>query len=163
MRPLVITLLPLVITALGATACEFEREGGGDPPANCSTDQASYADEGPSMEPGGDCISCHSREGEGPRYKIAGTVMGASNDDDRCAGIDGVTVEITGADGQVVTIDTNGVGNFFYNGPLSTPYTAKVVRGGSQLAMTTPQADGNCASCHTAEGANGAPGRILAP
>ena len=29
--------------------------------------------------------------------------------------------------------------------------------------MATPQSTGNCASCHTAKGANGAPGRIVAP
>lgn len=164
MRPPVLSLLSFVICASALCGCEFEggEDGGGTPPENCSTNDASYADEGSNMEPGGDCISCHARD-EGPNYTIAGTVMGASNDDDRCVGLDSATVVITGADGQVISLDTNGVGNFFYRGPLATPYTAKVVRDGKELAMTTPQVDGDCASCHTAQGANSAPGRVLAP
>ncbi|MFO0549641.1 MAG: hypothetical protein U0271_14705 [Polyangiaceae bacterium] len=160
MRPLVITLLSTIIS-FASIGCE--REGGGGPaPENCSTDDASYADEGPSMEPGGDCISCHS-SGEGPRYNIAGTVMGASNDDDRCVGISDVSVEITDANGEVITLQSNGVGNFYSRSSFAAPYTAKVTQGGRENVMTTPQSDGNCASCHTAEGAHGAPGRILAP
>jgi mono/diheme cytochrome c family protein len=145
-------------------ACQTGEDGDEDAahPENCSTNQTSYADEGADMEPGGDCIGCHARD-EGPSYTIAGTVMGASHDDDRCVGTSGVTVEITEANGNVISLDANSVGTFFYQGPLATPYTAKVVSGGQELAMATPQSDGNCASCHTAQGANSAPGRILAP
>ena len=74
-----------------------------------------------------------------------------------------VTVEITGADGQTIQLVTNSVGNFFYNGPLAMPYEAKVVRDGAEKVMAGAQSDGECASCHTAEGASGAPGRITAP
>jgi mono/diheme cytochrome c family protein len=140
-----------------------EGEGGGDVPANCSTNEASNEDEGERMRPGGNCITCHEDEGEGPRYTIAGTVMGAYHDDERCVGVDGVTVEITGSDGKVISLDANSVGNFFYTGSVATPYTAKVKSSAGEKAMTAAQSDTNCASCHTAEGASAAPGRIIAP
>ena len=144
-------LLPFLLLA-----CSSE----GDVPENCSSNQVSNVDEGERMEPGGNCITCHGDEGEGPRYTIAGTVMGATNDDDRCVGVDGITVEITGADGKITSLTTNSVGNFFYSGSVATPYTAKIVTTNGERAMSTPQTDLNCANCHTAEGASGAPGRI---
>ena len=115
------------------------------------------------MHPGGNCIECHSSGGEGPRYAIAGTVMNDSKDDTNCDGVSGVTVEITGANGQKITLTTNGAGNFFSSGSVPTPYTAKVISGGKTRAMSAAQTDLNCAGCHTAEGANGAPGRVFVP
>ena len=115
------------------------------------------------MEPGGDCIGCHSQEGEGPLYSLAGTVMSVSDDEDGCLGVDGVSVLITDADGNTIELVTNSVGSFFTQQPIKTPYTAKVVRGGEEVAMSAPQTDTNCATCHTSEGASGAPGRIVAP
>jgi len=41
--------------------------------------------------------------------------------------------------------------------------TARVVRGDQERVMLSPQMDGDCNSCHTENGANGAPGRIVAP
>jgi hypothetical protein len=141
-------------------------------PANCSTGQGVYQGEGQNMAPGGDCIGCHSG-GEGPTYLVAGTVMGKANDDDDCAGIGSTTVVITDAAGLRIELQATSDGNFFYGGgdhfqsgtskTLKMPYTAKVVRNGQERAMVAAQSDGDCASCHTAEGANGAPGRIVPP
>lgn len=125
------------------------------------------------MAPGGDCIECHA-SGEGPRYTVAGTVMGKANDDENCAGIGGVTVEITDANGDIFNLATTQDGNFFYGArgedespaptkPIVFPYTARVVQGAKARAMVASQSDGDCASCHTASGEHGAPGRILAP
>jgi hypothetical protein len=126
-------------------------------------------DEGESslMEPGGNCIQCHS-DNDGPHFTFAGTVMAASNDDTNCAGISNVLVRIKGADGKTLEMTTNGNGNFYSDvsiGSISFPYTAEVTRGGKTVSMLTPRArsETNCASCHTAAGANGAPGRIVAP
>lgn len=154
------SLFVAVVCALGS-GCE-NGDDDGTPPENCSTNEAVNVEEGEDMEPGGNCITCHAQD-EGPSYTIAGTVMGATNDDDRCAGLASITVEITDANGSVIELHTNSVGNFFYQGELATPYTAKVVRGGNEMAMAAPQSDPNCANCHTAEGLNSAPGRILAP
>jgi mono/diheme cytochrome c family protein len=143
--------------------CSGDEEDGGSVPANCSTDEASNEDEGEQMRPGGNCIDCHRSEDEGPSYTIAGTVMGAYHDDERCVGVGGVTVEVTGADGKVISMSTNSVGNFFYTGNVATPYTAKVITAAGERPMAAPQTDTNCANCHTAEGTSSAPGRILAP
>ncbi len=152
-----------VALLLAVCGCELGEDGDeGAPPEVCSTQETSLVDEGENMEPGGDCIFCHASD-EGPRYTIAGTVMGALDDDDRCAGVDGVTVEITDANGQVISLTTNAVGNFFYQGELASPYSAKVRRGDQEVAMASAQSSGDCASCHTAQGVSGAPGRIVAP
>jgi stage IV sporulation protein FB len=120
-------IIAAAISALGTAGCDDEEA---DVPTNCSTNRASHEDEGERMEPGGPCIGCHMSEDEGPVYGIAGTVMSDYHDDQRCAGERGVTVVITGADGEVIELETNDVGNFFYKGSVSAPYTAKVVRDG---------------------------------
>jgi len=142
-------------------------EAGNDPPETCSTNSAwlDGDEESPLMHPGDDCIACHA-EREGPKFVIAGTVMNDFKDDTNCNGVEGVTVEITGADGKVLTLTTNAAGNFFQearNGDVAMPFTAKVIKDGKERKMNGPQSNGACASCHTAQGANGAPGRIIPP
>jgi mono/diheme cytochrome c family protein len=156
MRFLPLLSLPLFLAALDACT---------DVPAVCSTNTAAIQteeDESPLMMPGGDCIGCHA-QGEGPRFILAGTVMGGLKDDTNCGGIAGATVVITGADGRTLTMTTNAAGNFFSQVGVVMPYTAKVSFQGKERSMVTPRSDGNCMSCHTAEGLNGAPGRIVAP
>jgi hypothetical protein len=43
------------------------------------------------------------------------------------------------------------------------PYTARVKANGKVNAMAAAQTNGDCNSCHTAAGAEGAPGRVLFP
>ena len=157
----------LLLGALVLAACS----GGGasDPPAVCSTNKTwSQGDHGsPLMHPGGECISCHTEQGEGPRFAIAGTVMGATDDDTNCDGVSGVTVEITDKTGQKITLSTNAAGNFYTNEHGGTnvtfPITAKVISGGKERVMTTPQTSGDCNTCHGAVGSSGAPGRLVVP
>ena len=153
------------VTALVFTGCEGS-EGLGTPPGVCSTHAVS-GEPSAMMEPGGNCIGCHG-SGEGPRYTFAGTVMAAAHDDTNCAGVGAVTVAITGSDGVRHELTTNANGNFFAEWPGSAvafPYRAEVTRNGVTIPMVTARsaAETNCASCHTAIGANGAPGRIVAP
>lgn len=119
------------------------------------------------MHPGMSCITCHDAANEGPHYAIAGTVFGDFDEPDDCAGVEGVTVEITGNDGTVFELPTNAAGNFRLTASqadaLVMPYTARVVDGGNIRAMSAAQTDGDCPSCHTSAGASGAPGRIVAP
>jgi hypothetical protein len=154
----------LLLAFAGLTSCSGDNQGLGVPPTTCSTHAVS-AGESPAMEPGGDCIGCHS-SGEGPHFVFAGTVMAALNDDTNCAGIQGATVRITGADGNQLDLSTNETGNFFADlrsGGIAFPYRAQVIVGGTSVAMkaTRTASETNCASCHTAHGANGAPGRII--
>lgn len=120
----------------------------------------------PLMHPGGDCIGCHGG-GEGPSFGAAGTVFGALSEATDCAGVEGVTVRLTGASGQTAETTTNAAGNFYFDdgeiAGLATPYQVEIEQGGRTSAMGTAISTGNCASCHTAQGANGAPGRVVAP
>lgn len=121
--------------------------------------------ESPLMNPGQDCITCHA-SGEGPSLVAAGTVYAALHEADDCYGQSGVTVELTGANGQKLTTTTNASGNFYFNArgsSLVMPFTAKVIANGVERVMVTPQSSGNCASCHSATGDNGAAGRITVP
>ena len=158
-----------VLLALGAVGALTAVACGqcNDPPAVCSTnsDWTQGDSQSPLMHPGGTCIECHTSKGEGPRFTLAGTVMAATNDDTDCNGAEGAMVEIKGADGKVITLTTNAAGNFYSESmsALSTPYTAKILKGGKERAMTASQTVGDCNTCHTAAGANGAPGRILLP
>jgi hypothetical protein len=125
-----------------------------------------YGDHGSSqMNPGRACIGCHSTH-NGPPLTIAGTIYPTAHEPDLCDGADGTTgalVVITGADGQTVTLTPNVAGNFDTGGPVKLPFTAKVTYMGRESAMTAMQTTGDCNSCHTQSGANGAPGRIQLP
>ncbi len=149
------------IVALISVSTLFGCAGGGGPEV-CSTNAPSQVDEGRDMAPGDNCITCHQNT-EAPVYFIAGTVMGGSKDDNNCNGISGATVQITDAKGVVTELTTSSAGNFYTRRSVALPYTAKVLKNGKERAMAAAQMDGNCANCHTAQGANGAPGRILAP
>jgi hypothetical protein len=156
----VIAVAPLVVL-LGCGRPDL-----GTPPTVCSTHAVSNG-ESPIMEPGGDCIGCHS-SGEGPSFTFAGTVMAALNDGTNCSGVEGVTVTITGSDGRSLALTSNAVGNFYLgaqSGTITFPYKAEVTRAGKTVQMLTSRSAGetDCASCHTAEGTSGAPGRIVAP
>jgi cytochrome c553 len=120
----------------------------------CSTGQwwVEGDEESSMMHPGGDCIDCHTREGEGPRFV-----------EDDCRGIPEVQVELLDLDGAVfLTLQSNAAGNFFSSAALTgnTPYTARITYEGRTSEMSTPQTDGACMSCHTAEGSSG---RIVVP
>ncbi|MCB9752561.1 MAG: hypothetical protein H6713_21610 [Myxococcales bacterium] len=131
--------------------------------------------ESPLMHPGGACLTCHNMAEPGEdiigRLAIAGTVFPTLHEPDDCNGSSSeagpITVEITTADNAVLSLPVNAAGNFLYDleeSPAITfPITAKVRRGDQENVMNTPQATGDCNSCHTEQGANGAPGRILAP
>ncbi len=133
--------------------------------AQCTSGQFNNDRESPRMRPGEACIACHSR-GEGPRFSIAGTLFPTGHEPNDCVGAgpdSGATIVITDANGMELTLMPNTSGNFFANGPIAMPYTAKVVTAEGERPMYSPQTDGDCNSCHTADGDTGAPGRIVLP
>jgi hypothetical protein len=140
-----------------------------DTPTVCTSGE--YWDDGdddsPRMHPGGPCVSCHAQE-DGPEFTIGGTVYPTAHEPTDCNGVDGeddveVSVVITDAEGQVLTLEVNDVGNFYTERQIAFPFNAKVVAGGRERHMGAAQMTGNCNGCHTESGANGAPGRIMAP
>lgn len=128
--------------------------------------------EGAEMMPGHACIQCHRQEnaaaGEAraPLFAIAGTVFPTGHEPDDCiaTSAEGAQVIITGADGATFSANANTSGNFYVlTDELELPFRAKVLFDGKERSMGTAQSTGDCNSCHTATGANGAPGRIVLP
>src|SRR4051794_33436217 len=70
-------------------------------------------EEGPWMEPGADCQSCHSATGRVSDipWNASGTVFADATAS--AAGVAGATVEATDANGTVWAFTTNGAGNFY--------------------------------------------------
>jgi hypothetical protein len=159
--------------AIGGDGQQEGQEGSGPATAaggsaSCTSQQVWVGGdrESSSMHPGAACISCHdSQGGEAPTFAIAGTVYPSAHDPNDCLGTNaaGAQVVITDAKGQSFTIGVNGAGNFLLRGAIAMPFQAKVVAGGKERAMSAAQTNGDCNSCHTETGANGAPGRIQAP
>ncbi len=162
------------VLALGVQMLFACGEGGEDDEGGRSVEDGSCTsglrwaggdEESPLMHPGGDCIGCHTSEGEGPSYVFAGTVFKSLTEGNDCYGVDGVQVVITDSLRHTFTLETNGAGNFFLedDASVSFPITAKVTSSAGSMEMVTAQPSGACATCHTETGANGAPGRIIVP
>ncbi|HXU02365.1 MAG TPA: hypothetical protein VN903_15470 [Polyangia bacterium] len=120
----------------------------------------------PDMNPGMACIHCHASSDEGPGFSIAGTIYPTVREPDLCYGANassGAQIAITGADGQTLTLTPNAAGNFYSATRVALPYSAKVITSTGARAMSAQQTSGDCNSCHTQVGANGAPGRIMLP
>ena len=120
--------------------------------------------ESPLMNPGLACNACHQIMG-GPNLRIAGTVYTALNEQDLCYGKPALTVRVTDKDGKVFNMDVNNAGNFYLMaGKPKPPFKAVVLDNqGKTRAMAGSVTSGDCNSCHTQTGKNGAPGRITAP
>ena len=126
---------------------------------------------GPRMNPGKACIDCHSNKTKDkePILQIGGTVYPTVREPDLCygAGNAGAKVVVIDANGTEWPMDVTDTGNFSWGtdqDEIPFPITAKVVlEDGSERVMDTPQDSGDCNSCHTETGDNGAPGRIFLP
>jgi mono/diheme cytochrome c family protein len=121
----------------------------------------------PLMHPGAACNACHQQLG-GPNLKVAGTAYKQLNDVNDCYGAappPTVTVTITDDKGRKVNAVVNAAGNFSIQGgpPLRAPLSASLSDGTKTRAMVGKVTSGDCNSCHTPDGLNGAPGRILVP
>ena len=128
--------------------------------------------EGPEMGPGRACNSCHadsnvaSGENDAPLFGFAGTVYPSAHEPTDCIGAasEGAEIEVTDATGKVWTQAVNATGNFSEDGVGFTyPYSAKVRFQGRERSMLGAQPIGDCNLCHTEQGDEGAPGRILLP
>ena len=116
-----------------------------------------------SMRPGGACITCHTMRG-GPAYTVAGTVYPTAHEPNDCNGTNaGLTVVVTDKNGAVTNIAVNSVGNFSSRANIAAPFHVKVTNGTKERAMAGALTAGDCNSCHTLAGVNGAPGRVMAP
>lgn len=158
--------------AAGYPRGDCSPDGGTNPygtPPTCSSGRYLRGEEDleAAMHPGGACISCHRTDGEGeaPTFTVAGTVFPTAHEYDDCVSTmagRGLVV-ITDSGGVSHTLTVGASGNFYSEQPIGFPYRAKVVVDGRERAMSSTQTSGDCNSCHTLNGVNGAPGRIMAP
>jgi mono/diheme cytochrome c family protein len=123
------------------------------------------------MHPGRACITCHtnSRDNDAPQLTIGGTVFPTGHEPNDCngastaTGTTGAVVEVTDAGGGVITLPVNSAGNFLTTMAITFPIHVAVVANGKRRSMGASPPRGDCNSCHTQDGANGAPGRIAVP
>jgi hypothetical protein len=125
------------------------------------------------MHPGGKCNNCHNKNPTSPNFTVAGTVYPTSHEPDECNGVgsvmmDGgmpeVAIVITDRTGRTLPpLAVNVVGNFTHQVEVLMPFNVKVVSHGKENKMVMQAPHGDCNSCHTQSGAEGAPGRITAP
>ncbi len=121
----------------------------------------------PGMFPGNACIACHQQNLAAPRFAVAGTVYPTAHEPDDCLGATGddLTIEITDAGGKVRTSQARSNGNFYLlaTEDLAFPVRARVLFEGRVREMAAARTSGDCNTCHTQDGTDGAPGRILLP
>lgn len=125
----------------------------------------------PLMNPGMACNACHQKMG-GPNLAFAGTVYPTLHEPDLCNGKappPNLSVVVTDAAGKQFPMTVNAAGNFYITarqaGRVKAPFTAVVkdITNNKTRAMLGKVTSGDCNTCHTVAGANGAPGRIEAP
>jgi len=158
-----------VSSGMPAGSCGVD--AGTDPvfsgPPTCTSGTYWTQGEDSNMRPGEACIACHSR-GEGPRFAIAGTAYPTGHEYDDCNGsaAQGAVVSVTDSAGTTHTFTVNSAGNFSGN-PSGTwpvfPIRAQISFDGKTRMMAGAVSSGDCNTCHTLQGANGAPGRVALP
>jgi hypothetical protein len=119
----------------------------------------------PGMEPGEDCMSCHSAQGTvgAPTWTAAGTLFGTA-DAPETGGLEGGKIHLTDSAGQSYTLTTNAAGNFYLAEQLKYPLTkVEAEFGGRRMAMVSQPPNGACNSCHSLPAQNDAPGRLFVP
>ncbi len=124
----------------------------------------------PEMYPGRDCVGCHL-ENDGPELMFGGTVypyeqrsdysarsMRTPPSGEDCFGLEGVTVRVTGGDGQEYVTTSNRAGNFFIEGKasdLKKPFKVQLIYQSDtqDTPIETPMFEephyGGCGRCHT--------------
>jgi hypothetical protein len=122
----------------------------------------------PNMNPGEACMACHQVKG-GPNLSFGGTIYTGSHEPDLCYGVappPTLTVTVTDRTGRSVSVFATSDGNFqvpVQNPALRAPFKANISDGKKTRSMIGQVTSGDCNSCHTVAGKNGAPGRIMAP
>jgi hypothetical protein len=129
------------------------------------------------MRPGVACVACHvdsnatSGKSDAPVFLVAGTVYPSLHEPDFCEGTSaaGAEVVVTDALARTLVAPVNDAGNFFLvhpdddPAPLLPPFEARIRFHDREQVVVHESADGDCNRCHSAAGAEDAPGRITLP
>ncbi|MFO0634797.1 MAG: hypothetical protein U0168_18290 [Nannocystaceae bacterium] len=139
----------------------------------CTSGKMWSGEEGPRMAPGRDCIACHASTGEeeAPDYIVAGTIYPTGHEPDACNGLEAADLRVVVRSidsGAEVSLALAGAGNFGLRrsqapAGFSAPFSVAVQWQGRERLMSGPAPSGACNACHTQDGANEAPGRVVAP
>ena len=136
-------------------------------PLKCTSNATWFLFNGATMRPGDTCINCHTAQKKctktACKFTIAGTVYPTAHEPTNCNGLAGSTVVVTDANNTTVSLVANSVGTFTSTAALVAPFSVKVTSGGKTRVMVAKAPNGDCNSCHTANGTQSAPGRIMAP
>ncbi len=165
-------LAALLLLLLAACSFEKQRADGLGPEVE---------DKGPRHRPGQPCLWCHSdSEGDGrakPFFDLAGTVYRRRGD---TTGVAGVEIDVEDAEGRLVRVNANLVGNFALiveagltqpvqsdegiwriPGPLVFPLRTSVVDGGIKRNMRNViHRERSCSVCHSGTPGAASNGRI---
>ena len=114
--------------------------------------------DGSEMLPGADCLGCHTGTEGPPRFGVGGT---AFLNTAGSAPLEGAIIRVTDAEGQVETLTSNAVGNFYSRTVLIPPFTAEIEVGGVVKGMAGAVGTAGCNSCHSCEGSAG--GKLTGP
>lgn len=120
------------------------------------------------MNPGMSCPTCHAANALAyVAFQYAGTVMVAPHEKNACkppASFDGGTVEVLFLDGGLFwKWDVNASGSFKTLDAGPSPYVARLSKNGQSKSSQTPHTSGDCNTCHSEQGSNGASGRLTFP
>lgn len=155
----------------GSTMTDTTFEG----PSVCTSETTGTTRDGLDMNPGRACNACHSTQARRDVMAWAGTVYPTGHEPDQCNGVNGTTsgteVVVTDAAGTELRLPVRPSGNFsiLARDPkaiaMKAPFHVRVERMGRvrEMSQELPAGQGDCNSCHTETGTNGAPGRIAVP
>ena len=113
---------------------------------------------GPLMDPGADCLGCHTGGSGAKRWTVAGTIYEGDVGGVRGPAVKGANVTITDANAWTFQLRTNDAGNFYTAEPVVFPLKVCVDRHGTNACMDepVPAGMGSCNVCH-------GPGGVLEP
>lgn len=116
------------------------------------------------MATGQPCLECHDRPmGSAEGMTVAGTVFDRLRTADGCQGVEDVRIVVSDAEGRTIELHSNFAGNFYTSREVAFPITARLEVDGWVRRMGVRVDHGDCNRCHTAGGAEMAPGRIVTP
>jgi hypothetical protein len=106
-------------------------------------------DGNPQMDPGQECLRCHSASGAASSliFSVAGTVYPGA-----LAGTEGglfnAEIDITDRNGHELALKSNGAGNFYSAEAIVFPASVSVNVGEQRFTMQEPSPSGQCNTCH---------------
>lgn len=101
------------------------------------------------MNPGDDCLRCHSAGGAAANltFTVAGTVFPMATAA-AGSGLAGVAIDVTDSNDTHLTLQSNAAGNFYTTEPLTPPFHVGLRFGASTFPMQEYPPSGACNGCH---------------